>query len=110
MVDTNETGEVSYAEFAAAYDGEDYWSDDGNYVAIDPDDLAATFGEGVGLKRIAVQMTDDPVTTGIEQRLGWVPSTRGAIAPVTPDERPPLGTPLPLHANLTEMDFERGAN
>ena len=77
---------------------------------VDPDDLAATFGEGVGLKRIAVQMTDDPVTTGIEQRLGWVPSTRGAIAPVTPDERPPLGTPLPLHANLTEMDFERGAN
>lgn len=39
---------------------------------VDPDDLAASFGEGVELKRITVQLTDDPVTTGIEQRLGWL--------------------------------------
>ncbi|MEL6877694.1 MAG: hypothetical protein AAGL68_06305 [Pseudomonadota bacterium] len=39
---------------------------------VDPDDLAATFGEGVSLKRITVQITDDPVTTGIEERLGWI--------------------------------------
>lgn len=39
-------------------------------VRVDPDDLAATFDEGVSLKRITVQITDDPVTTGIEQRLG----------------------------------------
>jgi len=38
---------------------------------INPDDLAASFGEGVTLKRITVQLTDDPVTTGIEERLGW---------------------------------------
>ena len=46
--------------------------DDPTSVArVDPDDLAATFGEGVSLKRITVQITDDPVTTGIEERLGW---------------------------------------
>ncbi|MWV28738.1 hypothetical protein [Aurantiacibacter rhizosphaerae] len=41
---------------------------------VDPDDFAASFGEGVSLKRIRVQMTDDPVTTGIEERLGWLPN------------------------------------
>lgn len=41
---------------------------------VDPDNLAATLGEGVSLKRITVQVTDDPVTTGIEQRLGWLPN------------------------------------
>ncbi|MEM0929728.1 MAG: hypothetical protein AAGI89_10605 [Pseudomonadota bacterium] len=41
---------------------------------VDPDDLAASFGEGVTIKRITVQLTDDPVTTGIERRLGWLPN------------------------------------
>lgn len=39
---------------------------------VDPDDLSSSFGEGYALKRITVQVTDDPVTTGIEKRLGWV--------------------------------------
>lgn len=39
---------------------------------VDPDDLAASFGEGVKLRRVTVQLTDDPVTTGIEERLGWL--------------------------------------
>lgn len=36
---------------------------------VDPNDLAASFGPGVTLRRITVQITDDPVTTGIEKRL-----------------------------------------
>ena len=40
---------------------------------VDPDDLAAGFGPGVKLRRITVQLTDDLVTTGIEQRLTWLP-------------------------------------
>ena len=39
---------------------------------VDPDDLAATFGEGYALERITVQLTDEPVTTGIKERLGWL--------------------------------------
>jgi hypothetical protein len=46
-------------------------SDPKSVVRVDPDDLAASFGAGVRLKRITVQVTDDPVTTGIEKRLGW---------------------------------------
>lgn len=57
---------------------------------VDPDDLAATFGEGVTLKRITVELTDDQVTTGIEKRLVWLsehpeprldPNYRGSTNP-----------------------------
>ena len=44
-------------------------------MTVDPDDLAATFGEGVTLERVTVQKTSDPVTSGFEERLGWLPST-----------------------------------
>ena len=57
---------------------------------IDPENLAATFGEGVSLRRITVQITKEPVTVGIGQRLGWLseypeprldPDYRGSINP-----------------------------
>lgn len=38
---------------------------------VNPDDLAASFGAGVKIRRITVQITDDPVTTGIERRFLW---------------------------------------
>lgn len=38
---------------------------------VDPDDLVASFGKGCRLRRITVQLTDDPVTVGIEKRFGW---------------------------------------
>lgn len=39
---------------------------------VDPTNLAATFGPGVSLKRITLQITDEPVTEGkIESVLGW---------------------------------------
>jgi hypothetical protein len=40
--------------------------------AVDPANLAASFGPGVSLKRVTIATTNDPVTTGIEQRLGWL--------------------------------------
>lgn len=40
---------------------------------IDPHNLAATFGPGVSLKRITLEITDEPVTEGkIEHVLGWL--------------------------------------
>lgn len=42
---------------------------------VDPDNLAATFGPGFKLRRIAVQLTRDPVTVGIEKRLEWLGSS-----------------------------------
>ncbi|WNM62090.1 hypothetical protein [Candidatus Nitrospira neomarina] len=39
---------------------------------VDPENLAATFGPGVSLKRITLEITDEPITEGkIESVLGW---------------------------------------
>lgn len=46
-------------------------ADPTSVTEVDPDDLAVSFGDGVRLKRITVELTDDPVTGGIEGRLGW---------------------------------------
>ncbi|WP_147270792.1 hypothetical protein [Alteripontixanthobacter maritimus] len=41
---------------------------------VDPDDLAGTFGNGVHLRRVTVQITEDPVTHNIvENYLPWLP-------------------------------------
>jgi hypothetical protein len=47
-------------------------TDPTSVVEVNPDNLAASFGEGVTLKRITVKLTDDAVTSGIEARLGWM--------------------------------------
>ena len=47
-------------------------SDPKSVERVAPGILAATFGPRVRLKRITVEITDDPVTTGIEKRLGWL--------------------------------------
>jgi len=39
---------------------------------VDPNNLAKSFGAGVKLQRATLQITSDPVTTGIEKRLGWL--------------------------------------
>ena len=40
---------------------------------VEPENLAATFGPGVSLKRITLGITDEPVTEGkIERVLGWL--------------------------------------
>lgn len=39
---------------------------------VDPANLAASFGPGIRLKRITVEVTDDDVTTGFEKQLRWL--------------------------------------
>lgn len=41
-------------------------------MRIDANDLAATFGAGVALKKITIQRTDAPVTEEIEKRIHWL--------------------------------------
>ena len=40
---------------------------------VDPANLAKSFGPGVRLKSLTVQVTDEPVTVGIEKKLAWLP-------------------------------------
>ena len=39
---------------------------------VDPDNLSASFGKGYALKRVTYQVTNDPVTKGIDKRLPWL--------------------------------------
>jgi hypothetical protein len=78
--------------------------DDPTSVAkIDPDDLAATFGEGVKLKRITAELTDDPVTTGIEERLGWLPNYYDKML-----DGQRLNNSQELANNLSQGSFAKG--
>lgn len=47
-------------------------ADPRSVAAVDSGNLAASFGSGVQLKRIVVEVTDEPVTMGIEKRLKWL--------------------------------------
>jgi hypothetical protein len=62
-------------------------TDPKSVTKIDPDNMAARFGKGVKLKRITVERTDDAVTSGIEERLGWlekIGKTRSTLIPNPP--------------------------
>lgn len=39
---------------------------------VEPGRLSATFGPGIRLRRITVEITDAPLTTGIGKRLNWL--------------------------------------
>lgn len=72
---------------------------------VDPSDLAKSFGAGVKLVRITLSVTDDPVTSGIERRLGWLgkyPEPR--LDPTYKGSRNPK-----LSQKLTHGSFVQGA-
>lgn len=54
---------------------------------VDPDNLAASFGPGVSLKRITLEITDEKVTQKIETLLPWLEKVgreRGTLIPNPP--------------------------
>ena len=44
------------------------------YRAEDMETFAEAFGEGVSIKEVTLEITDEPVTTGIEKYLPWLPT------------------------------------
>lgn len=65
---------------------------------IDPANLAASFGPGVKLNKATIEITRDPITSGIEKQLEWLPKVirdGGAIDgtrfPATNDLKSNLG-------------------
>ncbi len=71
---------------------------------VDPNDLASKFGDGVTLRRIIVQITDDPVTKGIEGRLDWLEASVGSIVNRSRDV--PIGE-MPIEHRINKSDFRR---
>ncbi|MCV3238603.1 hypothetical protein [Mesorhizobium sp. ZC-5] len=47
-------------------------ADPNTVMRVDPDDLAATFGLGVSLKRITLETTDSEVTSKAAKALPWI--------------------------------------
>ena len=47
-------------------------NDPKSITRVDPTAFSSTFGPGVSLKRIMVEATNNPVTTGIDKRLAWL--------------------------------------
>lgn len=81
--------------------------DPATVIRVDPEALDASFGPGVRLKRIMVEVTDDDVTTGIEKRLGWLDSHVGSLV-----RRPgdlPLGE-MPEVQRLNVTVFRSGVS
>jgi hypothetical protein len=46
---------------------------------VDPANLAASFGPGITFRGITVQLTKDPVTTGISRSLPWLSTTPAGL-------------------------------
>lgn len=59
-----------------------------------PKSVEAVNADAVGVRRITLQVTDDPVTTGIEKRLGWLVNLHGSYLHGGNSAR---GAPLGLH-------------
>jgi hypothetical protein len=70
---------------------------------VDPNNLSASFGHGVSLRRATIEITDDPVTTGIEARLKWLKNLGGRYLG---NHFTSANAPLGLHAG----NFKMGAN
>jgi hypothetical protein len=80
-------------------------ADPTSVARVDPDDLTASFGGPTSLRRITVQLTEDPVTSGIEERLKWLVATQGTLL-----HRPreiPIGD-LPIEYQIGKTSFKRG--
>ena len=48
-------------------------NDPDTVTEIDPNDLQATLGPGVNWSEITLEVTDEPITKGIEEKLPWIP-------------------------------------
>ena len=80
---------------------------------VDPDDLASTFGPGVSLRSITIQITGEPVTSGIKQMLPWLANRIGTIPRGTAWRfRDGVMLPareLPLYGRLDDGFFYEGS-
>jgi hypothetical protein len=76
---------------------------------VDPDDLAKSLGAGFKLRRITVQITDDPVTAGIEKRFSWWREFRNTHFDGTSTVSEDMKTKI-LSAHMASGDFSTEYN
>lgn len=68
-------------------------NDPSNARVVRPEEFEAVFGPGVRLKRVWIEMTDEPVTRGIEKKFPWwdgpFPWEKPVGRGISVDTRPP---------------------
>jgi hypothetical protein len=79
-------------------------SDPTSVERVDPSDLAASFGPGVKLDRMSIEITDAVATKGIEAVLPWL--TRGESQRLIPPPPGVLSGSPPVN-KLTDNNFRR---
>ena len=47
-------------------------NDPNRVLRVDPNDIAATFGNGIQWRKITIETTNEPITIGIEKKLPWL--------------------------------------
>jgi hypothetical protein len=72
---------------------------------ISDEGLTRAFGEGVKIERIEIEMTDEPVTEGMEKLLIWLPARNKQPGALGGDPETPFQDPTGLY--LTGVDFLR---
>ena len=55
-------------------------NDPKSVIGIDPDKIDKTFGEGVKIKEIYVQFTDQPITHEVKTKLPWLANIKGYLS------------------------------
>jgi hypothetical protein len=74
-------------------------------ILVDPDHLQATLGPSFTWNEITIEITDDPVSTGIEQKLPWIPYY--VCGKLDGDHGPRAET---LASRVTTADFRLGTS
>ena len=70
---------------------------------VDPLNLAASFGPGVALTSVTLEMTDEPRTSGkLKAVLGWIDQAKFIIPP---EQQPRLGSDQTFEQRLMRQDF-----
>jgi hypothetical protein len=71
---------------------------------VNPANLAKTFGGGVTLYKATIEITDDPVTTGLEAKLPWLADLKKSGRAL---DGSPIGSAKTVTSTLSSISFER---
>ena len=98
------TGELPFEDLPLLVRFRDL-TDPTSIESVDPFELARSYGAGVTLKRATVEITDDPITTGITKNLPWLASSNLAPALFPPSPRFRQQEDVPQVEELNYNDF-----
>lgn len=74
---------------------------------IEKNDFEKYFGKGVSLKSVTLEMTDEPVTWGVEKYLTWLPERKQKRGYLGGDSVPPYNDPTKTYLNGVEFSIGR---